>query len=75
MMPTKDEMAKFAKSIEALVANTDYNYIEAIVDHCKTTGLEIEVAATLINSNLKSKIEANAMDNNMLKDKGARLPI
>jgi hypothetical protein len=29
----------------------------------------------LINSNLKSKIEANAMDNNMLKDKGARLPI
>jgi hypothetical protein len=75
MMPTKDEMAKFAKSIESLVANTDYNYIEAIVDHCKSTGLEIEVAATLINSNLKSKIEANAMDNNMLKDKGARLPI
>ena len=75
MMPTKDEMAKFAKSIETLVANTDFNYIEAIVEHCKTTGLEIEVAATLINSNLKSKIEANAMDNNRLKDKGARLPI
>ena len=47
IMPTKDEMAKFAKAIEALVANTDYNYIEAIVEHCKTTGLEIEVAATL----------------------------
>ena len=75
MMPTKEEMAKFAKSIESLVANTDFNYIEAIVEHCNTTGLEIEVAATLINSNLKSKIEANAMDNNMLKDKGARLPI
>ena len=74
-MPTKDEMAKFAKAIEALVANTDYNYIEAIVEHCKATGLEIEVAASLINSNLKSKIEANAMDNNMLKDKGSRLPI
>ena len=75
IMPTKDEMAKFAKAIEALVANTDYNYIEAIVEHCKATGLEIEVAASLINSNLKSKIEANAMDNNMLKDKGSRLPI
>jgi len=74
-MPTKDEMAKFAKSIESLVASTDYNYIEAIVEYCKTTGLEIEVAATLINSNLKSKIEANAMDNNMLKEKGSRLPI
>jgi hypothetical protein len=74
-MPTKDEMAKFAKSIESLVASTDYNYIEAIVEYCKLTGLEIEVAATLINSNLKSKIEANAMDNNMLKEKGSRLPI
>ena len=74
-MPTKDEMSKFAKAIEALVANTDYNYIEAIVEHCRSTGLEIEVAATLINSNLKSKIEANAMDNNMLKEKGSRLPI
>jgi hypothetical protein len=74
-MPTKDEMAKFAKAIEALVANTDYNYIEAIVEHCKQTGLEIEVAATLVNANLKSKLEGNAMDNNMLKEKGSRLPL
>ena len=74
-MPTKDEMAKFAKSIESLVASTDYNYIEAIVEYCKLTGLEIEIAASLINSNLNSKIEANAMDNNMLKEKGSRLPI
>jgi hypothetical protein len=33
------------------------------------------VAATLINANLKSKIEMNAMDHNLLKDKGSRLPI
>ena len=74
-MPTKDEMAKFAKSIEEYVVTTNYNYIDAIVEYCKTTGLEIEVAATLINSNLKSKIENVALDNNMLKEKGARLPI
>jgi hypothetical protein len=74
-MPTKDEMAKFAKSIEEYVVATNYNYIDAIVEYCKTTGLEIEVAATLINSNLKSKIENVALDNNMLKEKGARLPI
>jgi hypothetical protein len=74
-MPTKDEMAKFANSIEEFVANTKYNYIDAVVEYCKTTGLEIEVAATLINSNLKSKIENVALDNNMLKEKGARLPI
>lgn len=74
-MPTKDEMAKFANSIEEFVANTKYNYIDAVIEYCKVTGLEIEVAATLINSNLKSKIENVALDNNMLKEKGARLPI
>lgn len=74
-MPTKDEMVKFAKAIETLVAETGYNYIEAIVEYCKETGLEIEVAASLCNSNLKSKLENHAMDNNMLKVKGSRLPI
>lgn len=74
-MPTKDEMAKFAKEIHDLVSRTDYNYIEAIAAHCKETGLEIEVAATLCNANLKARIESDAYDNNMLKDKGNRLPI
>lgn len=74
-MPTKDEMSKFAKAIDLLVAKTGYNHIEAIVEHCRETGLEIEVAASLINSNLKSKIEIDALDNNMLKEKGSRLPI
>jgi len=74
-MPTREEMAKFAKAIDTLVAKTDYNYIEAILEHCTETGLEIEVAATLINANLKAKIENDAMDNNMLKEKGSRLPI
>ena len=74
-MPTKDEMEKFARAIDGLVANTDYNYIEAIVEYCKQTGLEIEVAATLVNANLKSKLTADAMDINLLKEKGSRLPI
>lgn len=72
-MPTKDEMLKFAKAIEKMVAETDYNHIEAIVEYCKETGLEIEVASSLVNSNLKAKIEADAQDLNMLP-KTARLP-
>ena len=74
-MPTKDEMAKFAKQIDNLVSKTDYNYIEAIVEYCKQTGLEIEVASTLINANLKGKIECNAIEFNLLKNKSPRLPI
>jgi hypothetical protein len=74
-MPTKDEMMKFAVEIEKLVSGTDYNYIEAIVEYCRKTGLEIEVASTLINANLKGKIECNAIEYNLLKNKSPRLPI
>lgn len=74
-MPTKDEMKKFAFAIDSLVANSNYNYIEAIIEYCKKTGLEIEVAASLINPNLKKKIESEAMGNNMLKIKASKLPI
>lgn len=72
-MPTKEEMLKFARAIEKLVAETDYNHMEAIVEYCKTTGLEIELAASLVNTNLKSKIESDAQDLNLLP-KSARLP-
>jgi|TARA_Y100000004_G_scaffold180139_1_gene224435 hypothetical protein len=74
-MATKDEMKKFAVAIEGLVANTDYTYLEAIVEYCKDTELEIEVAASLINANLKSKIELQASDLNLLKVKNSKLPI
>lgn len=74
-MATKDEMAKFAKAIDRIVAETGSNYIDAIVEYCKETGLEVEMAASLVNSNLKSKLTADAMDLNLLKEKGSRLPI
>jgi len=74
-MATKDEMHKFSVEIESLVANTDYTYLEAIVEHCKKIGLEMEVAATLITPPLKSRIEEQAEKLNLLKNKSSRLPI
>lgn len=74
-MPTKEEMKKFAYTIDSIVANTEFSYIEAIVEYCKQTGLEVEMAASLINSSLKKRIESDAMDRNMLKTKVAKLPI
>lgn len=74
-MPTKEEMKRFAYSIDSIVANTDYSYLEAIVEHCTRTGLEIEVAASLVNGSLKTKIEREAMDCNLLKEKISKLPI
>jgi hypothetical protein len=73
-MATKEEMSQFAKTIESIVASTGMNYIDAIVEHCSRTGLEVEMAASLINANLKAKLEGNAMDLNLLP-KSAKLPI
>lgn len=74
-MPSKDEMSSFAKAIDELVSKTDYNYIEAIVEYCNQTGLELEVAATLVNNNLKAKIELDAIESRMIKFTGNRLPL
>lgn len=72
-MPTKEEMLKFAKAIDGLVEKTGFNYIEAITEYCAQTGMEIELAATLVNSNLKSKLQLDAQDLNLLP-KTTRLP-
>lgn len=72
-MPTRDEIRKFSMMIEKLVGENSLGYMDAICHHCKETGLEIEVAATLISPALKSKIKEEAQDNNMLK-KTSRLP-
>ena len=74
-MATREEMRKFALKIEGMVANTDYTYLEAIVEYCKQTGLEIEVAASLVNSTLKAKMQEQAEKANLLKVKTSRLPI
>lgn len=74
-MATLDEMTDFAMKIESIVRKTDYTYLEAIVEYCNQTGMEIELAATMINSSLKAKIHNDAMERNMLKEKISKLPI
>jgi hypothetical protein len=48
--------------------------MDAICNHCKESGLEIEVSATLISAALKAKIKLEAQDLNLLK-KTSKLPI
>ena len=73
-MPTRDEMMKFAKAIEEMMQRHRCNHIDAIVEYCRETGLEIEVAASLVNSNLKSKIESDAQEMRMMPTV-SKLPI
>lgn len=73
-MPTKDEIKEFSSMIEELAKTLRSTRMDAILHHCKETGLEIEVASTLISPALKSHIREEAQDANMLK-KSSRLPL
>lgn len=48
--------------------------IDAIVLYCEEKNIEIETAAALVSPRMKSKIETEAMDSNMIMRK-ARLPL
>ena len=73
-MPTKDEIKKFSLMIEHLAVDLQCSRLDAILEHCKDTGLEVEVASTLISSALKSKIKEEAEELNLIK-KTSKLPL
>lgn len=73
-MPTKDEIRDFSIMIKDLSIEKRIGLMDAICHHCKESGLEIEVAATLLSSALKAEIKEEAQDLNLLK-KTSKLPI
>lgn len=73
-MPSRDEIKKFSIMIEQMAIAKRLGLMDAICYHCKESGLEIEVAASLISSALKAKIKEEAQDLNLLK-KNSKLPI
>lgn len=68
-MPTKQEIHEFSELIEELIWELDVSYIDAIAHHCETTGLEIEVAATLLSPALKVKIQEEAEELKLIKNR------
>jgi len=73
-MPTKNEISEFSENILSVASNERCTIMDAIIIHCEKTGMEIDLASTLISSALKSKIRAEAEELNLLK-KSAKLPI
>ena len=68
--------SEFAKQIEAMVAETDIGYMDAIVAWCEKNGIEIEQAVTYVKKNqvIKAKLEMEAEQLNLI-EKSAKLPI
>ncbi len=73
-MPTKTEISEFSLLIETLAASLKCSRLDAILEHCKNTGMEIEIASSLISTALKSRIREEAEEMNLLK-KTCRLPL
>lgn len=73
-MPSREEIKEFSDLIENVSYEENCSLVDAIVYHCDNTGLEIEVAATLISPVLKQKIKEEAEENNLMK-KTSKLPI
>lgn len=73
---TRDEMLNFSLNIEEIVYMKDISYMDAILEYCDQNDVEIEVAASLISNNLKSKIQLEAEDLNFLpKSNTTKLPL
>jgi len=66
--------AKFSNIIENVVIRKRIGYMDAVCWWCEENEMEIEVAAKLLNTVIKGKLEVEAQDLNYLA-KGARLPI
>ena len=77
MIPTvREEIANFSIEIEKLAKDKSLSYMDAILLYCEQTGFEVEVAAKLISSSLKSKIKMEAEELHFLpKSDTAKLPI
>jgi hypothetical protein len=73
-MPTKDEILEFSMMIKGLSVDKRVGLMDAICHYCKESGLEVEVAATLLSSAIKAEIKEEAQSLNLLK-KTSKLPI
>jgi Phage late-transcription coactivator len=73
-MPTKNEIAEFSDMISSEAEAHSITIMDAVVTHCQLTGMEVDIASTLLSSALKAKIREEAETLNLLK-KTSTLPI
>jgi len=68
--------SKFALEIEKIVAEENFNYIDAICHYCEINELEVESVTKLISKSLKERLKWDAIRLNFMKKTSrAKLPI
>jgi UDP-N-acetyl-D-mannosaminuronic acid transferase (WecB/TagA/CpsF family) len=68
--------SRFAIEIEKIVAEENYNYIDAICHYCEVNGIDIESVTKLVSKPLKERLKYDAINLNFMKRiSKAKLPI
>lgn len=71
-MPTRDEKNEFSELIITRAARLRTDHMDAILTYCEEVGLEVEIAAALINETLRELIAEEAEGLNYI-EKTSRL--
>ena len=58
-----------------MVRDKKMTYMEAILKYTDDVDCEIEMVAKMLNRSIKDKIEAEAYELNMMKDRSSKLPL
>lgn len=74
-LSSKDDIIQFSLSAEEFILKNDYNYVEGFVEYCNFCDMDMDDAIKLISQNLKAKIEESAVDQHLIKRRGAKLPL
>jgi prophage tail gpP-like protein len=67
--------SEFNQEIEKFVKNTGETYIDAVIHYAEKNGLEVETISKMLNKVIRQKIESEASDLNLLKEKLCKLPV
>ena len=66
--------AEFSQHIEKVARVHQSSYMDVLLEYCENNEIEIESVNKLISTSLKAKLEAEAQDLNLLKEKSNKLP-
>ena len=62
---------EFALYIESIAAEKRISHMDAVLLYCETNFIDPEDISSMINKNLKQKIELNMIEQNYLPKKGS----
>jgi hypothetical protein len=63
------------ETLDKMVREKQMTYMDAILKYTNDVDCEIEMVAKMLNKQIKDKIEAEAYELNMMKDRSSKLPL